>query len=255
MKFLKNFFQLQNKVIIITGCNGQLGSSLVDIFLELGSIVIGIDNAENSKIKNKDFYFYSCDISKQAKAQSLFAKLFLKFKNIHCLVNNAGVSIFEPFELRKSKDLDKVIDVNLKGTFFCIQNFIKQKKNKTGKSIINISSIYSLISPDPRIYAQGDRKNSEIYGATKAGINQMTKYFAVHLSKKNIRVNAVSPGGIFNEKNPQSAKFIKKYSMRNPMGRMAKIEEITGAIIYLASTSSSYINGQNIIIDGGMSAW
>ena len=186
MNFLKNFFQLQNKVIIITGCNGQLGSSLVDIFLELGSIVIGIDNVKKLRVKNKNFYFYSCDISRQLKVQSLFVKLFLKFKNIYCLINNAGVSIFEPFELRKSKDLDQVINVNLKGTFFCIQNFIKQKKNKTVKSIINISSIYSLISPDPRIYANGDRKNSEIYGATKAGINQMTKYFSVHLSKKNI---------------------------------------------------------------------
>lgn len=255
MNFVKNFFQLQNKVIIITGCNGQLGSSLVSIFLELGSIVIGIDNLKKSKIKKKNFYFYNCDISSQPKVQSLFKKLFLKFKNVYCLINNAGISIFEPFELRKSKDLDKVINVNLKGTFFCIQNFIKQKKSKTVRSIINISSIYSLISPDPKIYARGDRKNSEIYGATKAGINQMTKYFAVHLSKKNIRVNSVSPGGIFNNKNPQSTRFIKKYSNLNPMGRMAQIDEIAGAIIYLASASSSYINGHNIVIDGGMSAW
>ena len=83
MNFLKNFFQLQNKVIIITGCNGQLGSSLVDIFLELGSIVIGIDNVKKLRVKNKNFYFYSCDISRQLKVQSLFVKLFLKFKNIY----------------------------------------------------------------------------------------------------------------------------------------------------------------------------
>jgi len=256
MKFSKNFFQLKSKVIIITGCNGQLGNSLAQFFLELGSIVIGLDYAKNFNIKNKKFYFYECDISKQEKVKSLFAKLFLKFKDIHCLVNNAGVSVFEPFESRKSEDLDRVIDVNLKGTFFCIQNFIKQKESKNNsKSIINISSVYSHISPDPKIYGKGDRKNSEIYGATKAGINQMTRYFAVHLAKKNIRVNAVSPGGIFNDKHPQSKNFIKKYSARNPMGRMAKIEEITGAVIYLSSASSSYINGQNIIIDGGMSAW
>lgn len=255
MNFLKNFFQLKKKVIIVTGCNGQLGNSLVEFFLELGSTVIGLDNKKSPKIKNTQFHFYTCDISKDNKVKSLFAKLSLEFKDIHCLVNNAGVSIFEPFELRTSKDLDKVIDVNLKGTFFCIQNFAKQKRITTARSIINISSIYSLISPDPQIYSKWDRKNSEIYGATKAGINQMTKYFAVHLSKKNIRVNAVSPGGIFNDKKPQSKKFINNYSRRNPMGRMAKIEEIVGAVIYLASASSSYINGQNIIIDGGMSAW
>lgn len=255
MNFLKNFFQLKKKVIIVTGCNGQLGSSLVKFFLELGSTVIGVDNEKYPKIQNAEFHFYTCDISKENKVKFLFKKLFLAFKDIHCLVNNAGVSIFKPFELRSTKDLDKVIDVNIKGTFFCIQNFAKQKKNKIEKSIINISSIYSIISPDPEIYSKGDRKNSEIYGATKAAINQMTKYFAIHLSKKNIRVNAVLPGGIFNDRNPQSAKFIKNYSRRNPMGRMAKTEEIVGAVIYLASASASYINGQNIIIDGGMSAW
>ena len=125
----------------------------------------------------------------------------------------------------------------------------------TKKNIINISSIYSLISPDPRIYSKKDRKSSEIYGATKAGVNQMTKYFAVHLNNKNIRVNSVSPGGIYNSKKPQNKNFIKKYSDRNPMKRMAKTSEIIGAVIYLASNSASYTNGHNLIVDGGMSAW
>ena len=97
--------------------------------------------------------------------------------------------------------------------------------------------------------------SSEIYGATKAGINQITKYFAVHLSNKNIRVNSISPGGIYNLKNPQDKKFIKKYSSRNPMKRMAKIQEIVGAAIYLASDASTYTNGHNLVVDGGMSSW
>ena len=133
--------------------------------------------------------------------------------------------------------------------------FINYRIKKKRKSIINISSVYSIISPDPRIYGSNDRNSSEIYGATKAGINQITKYFAVHLSNKNIRVNSISPGGIYNLKNPQDKKFIKKYSSRNPMKRMAKIQEIVGAAVYLASDASTYTNGHNLVVDGGMSSW
>jgi NAD(P)-dependent dehydrogenase (short-subunit alcohol dehydrogenase family) len=255
MKILNRLFNFKNKVIIITGCNGQLGIHLVKSFLDLGSIVIGLDIKKNTNLKNKNFYFYNCNIASEESISLIFKKIFLKFKTMHCLINNAGVSIFEPFEKRKSNDLDRVIDVNLKGTFFCIQNFSKQKRSKIEKTIINISSIYSVISPDPNIYLKNDRKNSEIYGATKAGINQMTRYFAVHLAKKNIRVNSVSPGGIFNPRNPQSKNFIQKYSQRNPMRRMARVEEILGAIMYLSTKSSSYTNGHNIVIDGGMSSW
>jgi NAD(P)-dependent dehydrogenase (short-subunit alcohol dehydrogenase family) len=255
MKELKNFFNFKNNKIIITGCNGQLGSYLVNSFLNFGSIVIGIDISKKIYIKNKNFHFYDCDLNDEEKISSTFDKIFVKFDLIEGLINNAGVSIFENFELRTSIDLDKVIGVNLKGSFFCIQNFSRQKKNNITKSIINISSIYSIISPDPEIYKKGDRKNSEIYGATKAGLNQMTKYFAVHLANKNIRVNAISPGGIYNPKNPQSKKFIFRYSKKNPMKRMANVNEILGAVIYLLSPSSSYTNGHNIVIDGGMSCW
>jgi gluconate 5-dehydrogenase len=165
------------------------------------------------------------------------------------------VSTFEPFQERTEKSFNWVFDVNLKGTFLCINEYYKyQKKYKKG-NIINIASIYGLISPDPRIYEENDRKNSEIYGATKAGIIQMTKYFAVHLAENKIRVNAISPGGFLNPDNPQSEKFISNYSHRNPMGRMANSDEILGAIFYLASDASSYTNGHNLIMDGGMSCW
>ena len=106
-----------------------------------------------------------------------------------------------------------------------------------------------------RIYTDLDRKNSEIYGASKAGIIQMSKYFATHLANRNIRSNSVSPGGIYNPENPQGKDFILNYSERCPMKRMARSEEIVGAIVYLASDMASYTTGQNITIDGGMSCW
>jgi NAD(P)-dependent dehydrogenase (short-subunit alcohol dehydrogenase family) len=182
----------------------------------------------------------------------------LKFNNkIDVFINNAGVSTFEPFEQRPEEKIDWVMDVNLKGTLFCIQGIVNlvDKLHIPPPNIINIGSFYGVISPDFRLYEDGDRKNSEIYGATKAGVIQMTKYFAVHLAERNIRVNAVSPGGIYNPTSPQSEEFVRKYSFRCPMKRMANVEEIIGAILYLSSRAASYTTGQNIIIDGGMSCW
>ena len=254
-KFLENFYRLENKKIIITGCSGQLGSCLVDTFLKFGCTIIGLDIDKPKKKIKGNFFFYQLDVSDFKENNLTFSKLFKKFKKIDSLINNAGVAVFKPFTKRSEEDLDWVTNINLKSYFYSINNFYKFSDKKTNKSIINISSIYSIVSPDPRIYSKNDRKSSEIYGATKAGVNQMTRYFAIHLSDKNIRVNTVSPGGIYNSKSPQNKTFIKKYSYRNPLKRMAKTEEIAGAVIYLTSNSSTYTNGHNLVVDGGMSSW
>jgi NAD(P)-dependent dehydrogenase (short-subunit alcohol dehydrogenase family) len=115
--------------------------------------------------------------------------------------------------------------------------------------------MYGVISPDFRIYSDNDRKNSEVYGATKAGVIQMSKYFAVHLADRNIRTNSISPGGVYNPKSPQADVFIKSYEYRCPMNRMANSDEISNVALFLGSQLSSYVNGQNITVDGGMSAW
>ena len=152
--------------------------------------------------------------------------------------------------------IDKMTSVNIKGTFLLIREFYKNiKKSKENLNIVNIASIYGLISPDPKNYKFEKMQNSEIYGATNAGVIQMTKYFAIHLKDKNIRVNSISPGGIFNTENPQSKFFIDKYSSKNPLGRMAKVSEIVDGVIFLSSDKASYVNGHNLVIDGGMSCW
>ena len=250
-----NIFNLKNKLIVVTGANGQLGKSICNFFKNLNSVVIGLDldfNKSNNTDKN-----FILDITNSKKVKSIFKKIYVEFGKIDVLINNAGVSTFEPFENRPEEKFDWVMDVNLKGTFNCIQSFVNLfDSNEQEKScIVNIASMYGLISPDCRIYTDLDRKNSEIYGATKAGIIQMSKYFAAHLAERNIRCNSVSPGGIFNPDNPQGNDFISKYSERCPMKRMAKSDEIVGAIVYLASDLASYTTGQNITVDGGMSAW
>lgn len=254
--FLDTIFNLENKIVVVTGSNGQLGSVIGEYFKKAGSIVIGLDLGQNIVQDNFDSY-YEMDVVDSQKVKDVFNAFFREYGRIDIIINNAGVSTFEPFEDRPEEKLDWVMDVNLKGTFNCIQNYVAQYDKYSQKigSIINIASMYGVISPDFRIYTDSNRKNSEIYGATKAGIIQMSKYFAVHLADRNIRVNCVSPGGIFNQKNPQGADFIKNFSFRCPMKRMANQEEIMGAILYLASDAASYTTGQNITIDGGMTSW
>lgn len=249
----KNF---SKKTFLVTGSCGQLGSHTIKKLIKMNANIIAIDLKCKKKIKSKKIQYFEIDISKSDMVDQLFINLDKKNLHIDVLINNAGVSFFTPFEKRTEEELNNTINVNLKGTFYLIKNFSKySRRNNSIKKIINLSSIYSVISPDPSIYNKNDRRNSEIYGATKAGINQMTRYFSVHLAKKNILVNSVSPGGIFNNTSPQSKLFIKKYCQKNPMKRMASVDEISDFILFMSSDKCSYLNGQNIILDGGMSAW
>ena len=256
--YVNKLFDISNKIALITGATGQLGQAICKAFSEAKVKVIATDITLNKKklFKSENIEYIKMDVTNKKSISRVFNIIFKKYKNIDILINNAGVSFFDPFEKRSEKSFDLTMDVNLKGPFFCIQEYSKKiKKNKKTGCIINICSIYGILSPDFRIYKNNNRKNSEIYGATKAGLIQMTRYFAVHLAKEKIRVNAISPGGIYNNDKPQYKSFIKNYSSRNPLQRMAKEEEIIGAIFYLSSNASSYTSGHNLVIDGGMSCW
>jgi NAD(P)-dependent dehydrogenase (short-subunit alcohol dehydrogenase family) len=257
MSFLDNLYNLTGKVVVVTGATGQLGRKITNAFVQTGCTTIGLDVKINDANKVDGADYYEIDIVSQQSVIDGFDKIITAYGSLDILVNNAGVSTFAPFEEREEKDLDWVMDVNVKGTFFCIQSFVNlfdKHKFKRG-AIVNIGSFYGVVSPDFRLYTDTPRKNSEIYGASKAGVIQMTKYFGVHLADRNIRVNAVSPGGIFNPANPQGPEFLKHYSFRCPMKRMANDDEMIGAVLYLAGDAATYTTGQNIVVDGGMTCW
>lgn len=257
MSYIENLFNLKNKTALITGACGQLGYHICKSFLSSGINTIGVDQSIKKNCV-KGVKYYELNTTDIKKKSFIYEEIFNKYHRIDILVNNAGVSTFKSFEERSEEDLDFVYNVNLKGLIFDIQNYVKlfdKHKCKKG-SIINIGSIFGQVSPDFRNYkSKNDRKNSEIYGATKAGIIQMTKYFSVYLANRNIRVNCVSPGGILNQENPQNLNFQKKYNFRTPMNRMAEYKEIIGSILYLSCDAASYTTGQNITIDGGYTAW
>lgn len=248
---------LNEKYIVLTGASGQLGSAISKDLNNSGAKVIGIDlNLPN----NDNFYdFFQIDISNEIEIKSFFNSNTIKSNQIYGLVNNAGYSIFNDLETRTKNEFMQTLETNLWGPFLMTREFANlvntsDVENQYCRSIVNISSIYGVVSPDFKIYDIGDRKNSEVYGASKAGLIQISRYFSVLLADKNIRVNSVSSGGIFNDRSPQSEPFVSKYSARVPMNRMAKDFEISKPVLFLLSQVSSYITGANLIVDGGLSA-
>ena len=260
-----NKYKIENNVILVTGAAGQLGQSIVNNALKCNAKIacldLSLENLEDAARKNswtKNVNLYKVDITKERSISKIFIKILNDFGKIDSLVNNAGISVFDPWYNRTEDDFNKVLNVNLKGTFLCIKEFLKYlTKSGCEGSIVNIASHYGIISPDPRIYTDCDRRNSEVYGASKAGIIHMTKYFSVNAlaDGANVRINSVAPGGILNEENPQGEDFQRLYSERCPMQRMAFVDEMAGPILFLISPDASYVNGHTIVVDGGMSSW
>lgn len=235
------------KVALLTGSEGQLGQAFARKLLELNYRVIGFDIGAQV---NDNIIFCQVDITKPSEIEGALGKLKL---SVDVLINNAGVSVFTPFEGRTDEELTYVIDVNIKGMIFVTQIvFNQQFKPKNMGCIVNIGSIYGIVSGDMGIYKEGDRRTPEIYGATKAAVINMTRYFAAYMAPHNVRVNCISPGGIFNH---QATEFVRKYSCKVPLGRMGTEKELLSTLEYLVSEESSYVTGQNIIVDGGLTVW
>lgn len=232
---------LSNKRILVTGAAGFLGLFICDALMAEGADVIGVD-VQSKPPSNGAYPVYKLDITdKESMSDFKFSG------SLDGIVNNAATS-FRGNE-NTSEEFMKTLEVNIEGTYNCITQF----KNTLSRdaSIVNIASIYGILSPDFRIYSGNESLYSpSVYGASKAAIVQMTRYYATQLAP--IRVNSVSPGGILQGHNDS---FIKQYSDRVPMKRMANPEEITDAILFLLSPMSSYITGHNLVVDGGMSAW
>lgn len=248
LKFLK---QYKNKIVLVTGVSGQIGKYISRFFLNLGCTVYGID-LKTIKINSNKFIFKQLDISDEIKTKNFITKIYKKHKKIDIIINNAAVSFKTNFKYRTYDELIKTIDVNLLSSINIIKNIAQNHNKKLICKIINIGSIYGVRSPDFKIYDDRNNMNSEIYGASKAGIIQITKYFAVLLAKKNIIINCISPGGLEN-KNIQKKKFINNYSKKVPLGRMCREKDLEMALLYFSSAETYYTTGQNFIIDGGLS--
>jgi len=257
-------FSLKGKNIVLTGAAGILGSEFSKILLNHGARLIGVDNRENPEsirdIKDKNFNYYCFDITQKEEWINLRDTLTKKNISVDVLINGAATkseNFFESFENFSLKEWEEVMEVNVTGTMLACQTFGPLMAKKNSGSIINFLSIYGIVGPDQRIYDGSYYLGKEIntpaiYSTSKAAVFGLTKYLATYWGKNNVRVNAITPGGIYSGQNEV---FQEKYSYRVPLNRMGKSEDLFGALIFLASDASSYITGQNLIVDGGLTVW
>ena len=253
------------KIVFVTGCNGQLGNYISSHLQSLGWSVYGMDL---SALSNNEFLhgYLQGSVLSRSDFSSLFStpmeKINISDVTNVSLINNAGVAIFTPSEERTDAEFDLVSRTNLLGPIYGITEFkrcfIDVLDSREGlnctKSIVNIASVYGQISPNSSIYSDTNRNSSEIYGATKAGLIQMTKYFAVRYASYPIMVNCIAPGGILNT-DLQGPEFIHNYSKLVPMNRMCKPDELGRMCALLNEFSIGYLTGQTISLDGGLTSW
>lgn len=267
-------FNLKNKVIAITGAGGYLGSYFCKSLISFGANVVAIDvNSKsldklkklikNSNLDINKLYSVKCNILSEIEIIKMKKKIIKKFKKVDVLINNAThrakklENFYKSFEDFNLKDWTAISKVNNDGTFLITKHFVKEMMKKRSGSIIQIGSIYSQLAPNFEIYKnsffKGNKINSPaVYSVNKFGIHGFTKYLSSYLGEYNIRVNCVSPGGI--DQN-HSTQFKKNYSSNIPLKRMGKVDDLEGIIIFLSSSESSFVTGQNILIDGGLSCW
>jgi len=268
---ISKLFDLTSKTIILTGSAGRLGKNFAHIISDAGAnvILVDINDTENKKLEKTIIQKYktkplACNfnISKKEDVSKLKEQIIKKYGKIDGLVNNA---FFSPrsdvkrsamkFEEYPSDLWHDVISINLTGVFLCCQEIGKiMVKQKTGGSIVNISSIYGINGADQRIYGKSQLNSPPSYAVTKGGIVNFTKYLAAYWNRKNIRVNTMTLGGVL-DKSYMDKKFIKNYSYKTMLGRMANNDEYNGALLFLLSNASSYMTGANLVLDGGWSAW
>jgi NAD(P)-dependent dehydrogenase (short-subunit alcohol dehydrogenase family) len=243
---MKNLF---NKVIIVTGGNGLIGESIVDDLISEGAIVINADVGLVDDYNNNQFF---CDVTKEISVATLLKTVVKKYDKIDGLVNNAYPKTADwgnKFEDIKYESWKKNIDIQLNSVFITTKAIVDIMKIQGFGSIINVASIYGCIAPDFSIYEGTNMTMPAAYSAIKGGVISYSKYLASYCGKYGIRVNCVSPGGIFNN---QPDEFIGKYIKKVPLNRMGYPKDIAPAISFLLSDKANYITGHNLIIDGGL---
>jgi len=246
-------FSLGESVAIVTGANGLLGRRHVEALAEAGATVVGVD-------------VDTTDVTQPRSIIELRDRVLRDHGRIDVLVNNAAMndmvenpmqdaeaSKFENYPLELWK---KVLDVNVTGVFLCSQILGTVMAQQQRGSIINIASTYGVVAPDQSIYRTENGTQSffksAAYPTSKGAVVMFTKFLATYWGNAGVRVNALSPGGV---ENGQPDVFLKRYSEKTPLGRMATSEDYMGALMFLASDASAYMTGQNLIIDGGWTAW
>ena len=265
-------FRLDNQIAVVTGACGKLGPIWADALLAAGARVAALELADapasaayqSLALREGDrLRRFDCDVTNRRSIETAADRIAREMGDAGILVNNAGVDQPPDSSGTRSRIDDlpidqfrRMVEVNLLGTFQVTQVIGGAMAARGDGSVVNIGSLYAEVSPDQRFY---DHLPGEIpflkspaYGASKAAVVNMTKYFATLWGNRGVRVNALSPGGVLAGQDDQ---FRAKYSARVPVGRMAQPEDLRGPLLFLASPASSYVTGHELRVDGGFTAW
>lgn len=266
-----NLFRLDGKVAVVTGGVGILGRGYCRALAERGAevVVADIDQSACDNLTTlltaetgAKVHGLAVDLSSEASIVDWSKVILDTCGRVDVLMNNAAAKakgFFAPLEKYSLQTWNDVMAVNVNALFLATRELGPGMAERGSGSIINVASIYGIVGPDQRIYEDswyedlgGAINTPMIYAATKGAVVSITRYLATYWGPKGVRCNCLTPGGVASGQNEE---FDKRYSARVPMARMAKADEMIGALIYLASDASSYVNGQNIIVDGGWTAW
>lgn len=271
-----DLFDLKDRIAIVTGGAGLLGVQFCHTLAEAGASVVVADldgnaavaTAEAIQKQGNQCLAQQTDITKPDSVTNLLEATLQNFGKLDILVNSAALDPkFDPLALESPQQnlgsfedyplnaWKQALAVNLTGMFLCCQAAVRPMLAQGSGVIVNVCSIYGLVGPDQRIYQHPNkppRYKPIVYSVTKAGVLGLTRYLAAYYAGRNIRVNALTPGGVYND---HEEDFVQAYSSRTVLGRMARKDEMNGALLFLASEASAYMTGGNLIVDGGWTAW
>jgi len=255
-----DLFSLIGKVVLLTGGYGYLGKSVANGLAEFGARVFVLGKSEDkfrqAFPESTSICFEKCDVGNTISVEAAFARIANSAGEINVLINNAFFCRGNEVEKISDDDWEFSIEGTLNSVHRCIRAALPYfKKHRRGK-IINVSSIYGMVSPRFSIYEDFPLQlNPSHYGAAKAGVIQLTRYFAGYLGPHNINVNCVTPGAFPSAKTQESAAFIAELTALNPLQRIGHPDDLKGAFIFLSSAASDYVTGHNLVVDGGWTAW
>lgn len=272
----QNYFDVSDRVVIVTGGLGQLGRNYCLALLDQGAKVAVLDNViDEGRVQsgfgqqatNENLLFLEADVISRVSLEGALDRVVECWGPPFGLVNNAALDSPPnapaeengPFETYPESSFDRVMEVNVKGVFLSCQVFGAAMAEQGRGSIVNIASTYGVVSPDQRIYNYRQQGPSQegffkpvAYSVSKSSLLNLTRYLATYWAEKNVRVNTLTLAGVFNNQDEQ---FLANYTKRVPLARMAREDEYRGAVIFLMSDAASYMTGSNMVVDGGWTAW
>lgn len=261
-----DLFDLSDEVALVTGATGQLGRSICEALAEQGcDLVVNARTSSDCQFLADDLatdensvVVAPGDVTVTSDVKSIMSTIESTFETLDILVNNAYSGTSIAFEDLTKEEFNEGLEMGVTSMFLCAREALPLLKDGGGR-VINVSSIYGVVAPNHSIYGQTDLNNPAQYGTAKAGVIQLTRWIATRYASEGIRANSISPGGFYNpdlesEKEYEDV-FVPNYEENTPLGRMGDPEDMKGPISFLASDASSWVTGENLVVDGGWTAW